>query len=58
MPSDDPGMHAANEHICIQDMLTAAKIFAQVIVRTCTGEDGSIHPRVPSDWRESIKKGE
>jgi succinyl-diaminopimelate desuccinylase len=35
MPGYAPLMHGANEHIDIQDMLTAAKIFTQVIIRMC-----------------------
>lgn len=36
MPDSTPGAHGANEHVCIQDMLTAAKIFTQVIIDICS----------------------
>ncbi len=35
MPGAEPNMHGANEHVSISEMLTAAKIFTQVIVDIC-----------------------
>ncbi|MEM5773740.1 MAG: M20/M25/M40 family metallo-hydrolase, partial [Anaerolineaceae bacterium] len=35
MPGAEPNMHGANEHVSIADMLTAAKIFTQVIIDIC-----------------------
>lgn len=35
MPGFVSNLHGANEHICIEDLLTACKIFAQVIVDLC-----------------------
>jgi succinyl-diaminopimelate desuccinylase len=35
MPDFDPKMHGADERMRIQDLITAAKIFAQVIVDLC-----------------------
>lgn len=35
MPGFVSNLHGANEHICIEDLLIACKIFAQVIVELC-----------------------
>ena len=35
MPGEDVRMHGANERIRVEDLLTAAKIFAQAIVDLC-----------------------
>ena len=35
MPGFVSNLHGANEHICMEDLLTACKIFAQVIVELC-----------------------
>ncbi|MCE5207942.1 MAG: Sapep family Mn(2+)-dependent dipeptidase [Chloroflexi bacterium] len=36
MPGFEPNMHGANEHVSIKDMITAAKIFTQVIIDICS----------------------
>ena len=38
MPGEDVRMHGANERIKVQDLLTAAEIFAQAVADLCTGE--------------------
>jgi len=35
MPGFNGNMHGADEHLCIKDLLTSCKIFAQVIVDLC-----------------------
>ena len=35
MPGFNGNMHGADEHTCIQDLLTACKIFTQVIIDVC-----------------------
>lgn len=39
MPGFVSNLHGANEHICIDDLLTACKIFAQVIAELCCDLD-------------------
>ena len=35
MPGFNGNMHGADEHTCIADQLTAAKIFTQAIIDLC-----------------------
>ncbi len=35
MPDFEPGMHSADEHVRIADLITAARIFTQVIIELC-----------------------
>lgn len=35
MPGFDGNMHGADEHTCVDDLLTACKIFALAIARLC-----------------------
>ena len=35
MPGFNGNMHGADEHLCVKDLLTACKIFTQVIVDLC-----------------------